>query len=67
MSNGTLGLLRNWRSASPRAEDWRKVLARCQLDQIKALARSLAAETVDLSQTPAQESASGRCALGSAT
>ncbi len=43
--------------SSPRAEDWRKVLARCQLDQIKILARSLAAETVDLSQNPAQESA----------
>ena len=41
--------------SSPRAEDWRKILARCQLDQIKALARSLAAETVDLSQNPAQE------------
>ncbi|HEX6769881.1 MAG TPA: UvrD-helicase domain-containing protein, partial [Candidatus Binatia bacterium] len=39
--------------ASPRADDWRKVLARCQLDQIKALARSLAAETVDLTQEPA--------------
>jgi len=36
--------------ASPRADEWRKVLARCQLDQIKALARSLAAETVDLKQ-----------------
>ena len=40
--------------ASPRAEDWRKVLARCQLDQIKALARSLSAETVELKQEPAQ-------------
>ncbi len=40
--------------ASPRAEDWRKVLARCQLDQIKALARSLSAETVELNQEPAQ-------------
>ena len=36
--------------ASPRADDWRKVLARCQLDQIKALARSLSAETVELKQ-----------------
>jgi len=41
--------------ASPRAEDWRTVLARCQLDQIKALARSLAAETVELEQEPAKE------------
>ena len=40
--------------ASPRAEDWRKVLPRCQLDQIKALARSLSAETVELNQEPAQ-------------
>ena len=40
--------------ASPRADDWRKVLARCQLDQIKALARSLSAETVELKQEPAQ-------------
>jgi ATP-dependent helicase/nuclease subunit A len=38
--------------ASPRADDWRKVLARCQLDQIKTLARSLAAETVELKQEP---------------
>ncbi len=37
---------------SANGEDWRKVLARCQLDQIKALARSLASETVDLE--PAQ-------------
>jgi ATP-dependent helicase/nuclease subunit A len=35
---------------SPHAEDWRKILARCQLDQIKALAKSLCAETVDLRQ-----------------
>ena len=41
--------------ASPRADDWRKVLARCQLDQIKALARSLSAETVDLTQEPVNE------------
>jgi len=40
---------------SPRAEDWRKVLARCQLDQIKALARSLTAETVDLNQGPTKD------------
>jgi ATP-dependent helicase/nuclease subunit A len=36
--------------ASPRADDWRKILARFKLDQIKALARSLSAETVDLRQ-----------------
>jgi ATP-dependent helicase/nuclease subunit A len=36
--------------ASPRAEDWRRVLAHCQLDHIKVLARSLAAETVELKQ-----------------
>ncbi len=41
--------------ASAHAEDWRKVLARCQLEQIKALARSLAAETVELELPPAQE------------
>ena len=41
--------------ASAHAEDWRKVLGRCQLEQIKALARSLAAETVALEQAPAQE------------
>ena len=41
--------------ASPHANEWRKVLARCQLDQIKTLARSLSAETVDLSQEPAHE------------
>jgi len=40
---------------SPCADDWRQVLARCQLDQIKALARSLAAETVALKQEPAKE------------
>ncbi len=40
-------------SLSPHADDWRKLLARYQLDQIKhikALAKSLAAETVDLRQ-----------------
>lgn len=41
--------------ASPRADDWRKVLVRCQLDQVKALARSLSAETVDLKQEPANQ------------
>lgn len=35
---------------SAHAEDWRKILARCQLDQIKALARSISAENVDLRQ-----------------
>ena len=39
--------------ASPHADEWRKVLARCQLDQIKTLARSLSAETVDVKQKPA--------------
>ena len=38
--------------ASPRADDWRKVLGRCQLGQVKALARSLATESVDLQQDP---------------
>ncbi|TMA96045.1 MAG: hypothetical protein E6J74_09900 [Deltaproteobacteria bacterium] len=33
---------------STHAEDWRKILARCQLDQIKALAKSITAENVDL-------------------
>src|SRR4029434_10043732 len=33
------------------AEDWRKILARCQLDHIKALAKSIAVENVDLKQS----------------
>ncbi len=33
---------------SPLAEEWRKILNRCQLDQIKALGKSLSAETVEL-------------------
>ena len=33
---------------SPRAEEWRKILNRCQLDHIKALGKSLSAETVEL-------------------
>ncbi|MGZ8452211.1 MAG: UvrD-helicase domain-containing protein [Candidatus Binatia bacterium] len=41
--------------ASPRADEWGQILARCQLDQIKALARSLAAETVELEREPAQD------------
>ena len=52
--------------ASPRAEDWRKVLARCQLDQIKALARSLCRGN---RRSQARASATGsprRCAIGSA-
>src|SRR4029453_18083981 len=36
---------------STHAEDWRKILARCQLDQIKALAKSIAVENVDLKQS----------------
>ena len=40
---------------SPRADDWRKVLARCQLDQIKVFARSLSAETVEIEQAPTKE------------
>ncbi|HEX9788916.1 MAG TPA: UvrD-helicase domain-containing protein, partial [Candidatus Binatia bacterium] len=35
---------------SPHAEDWRKILPRCRLDHIKALAKSIAAENVDLRQ-----------------
>ena len=35
---------------SAHAEEWRKILPRCQLDHIKTLARSLAAENVDLRQ-----------------
>ena len=35
---------------SAHAEEWRKILPRCQLDHIKALAQSLAAENVDLRQ-----------------
>jgi len=35
---------------SSHAEDWRTILARCQLDQIKALAKSISAENVDLRQ-----------------
>ena len=35
---------------SSHAEDWRKVLPRCQLDQIKALAKSISTENVDLRQ-----------------
>jgi ATP-dependent helicase/nuclease subunit A len=34
----------------PHADDWLKILARCKLDQIKALAKSLTAEAVDLRQ-----------------
>ncbi|HEX2932895.1 MAG TPA: UvrD-helicase domain-containing protein [Candidatus Binatia bacterium] len=33
------------------AENWRKILARCQLDHIKALAKSIAVENVDLKQS----------------
>jgi ATP-dependent helicase/nuclease subunit A len=33
---------------SPRAAEWRAILACCRLDQIKGLAAALAAETVDL-------------------
>jgi ATP-dependent helicase/nuclease subunit A len=40
----------------PHAEDWRKILVRCKLDQIKALAKSLSAEAVDL-RTDATEAA----------
>ena len=36
---------------SSHAEDWRKILPRCQLDQIKALAKSISTENVDLRQT----------------
>ena len=35
---------------SSHAEDWRKILPRCQLDQIKALAKSISTENVDLRQ-----------------
>ncbi len=35
---------------SPHAADWQKILPRCRLDQIKGLARSMAAENVDLRQ-----------------
>ena len=35
---------------SPHAEDWRKILPRCRLDQIKALAKSISTENVDLRQ-----------------
>ena len=35
---------------SPHAEDWQKILPRCRLDHIKALAKSIAAENVDLRQ-----------------
>ena len=34
---------------SPHAEDWQKILPRCRLDHIKALAKSIAAEHIDLS------------------
>jgi ATP-dependent helicase/nuclease subunit A len=43
------------------AEDWRRVLARWQLHQIKALAKSIAAETVDL-----KENATGAAAVAPA-
>jgi ATP-dependent helicase/nuclease subunit A len=33
---------------SPHSEDWQKVLPRCRLEEIKALARSMATENVDL-------------------
>jgi ATP-dependent helicase/nuclease subunit A len=35
---------------SSHAEDWRKILPRCRLDQIKALAKSISTENVDLRQ-----------------
>jgi ATP-dependent helicase/nuclease subunit A len=35
---------------SEHAADWKKILPRCTLDQIKALAKSMAAENVDLRQ-----------------
>ena len=35
---------------SPHAEDWQKILPRCRLDHIKTLAKSMAAENVDLRQ-----------------
>jgi ATP-dependent helicase/nuclease subunit A len=35
---------------SPHGSDWRKILVRLNLDQIKALAKSLTAETIDLRQ-----------------
>ena len=35
---------------SPHADDWRNILPRCRLDHIKALAKSIAAENVDLRQ-----------------
>lgn len=35
---------------SSHAEDWRKILPRCPLDQIKALAKSISTENVDLRQ-----------------
>jgi len=35
---------------SPHAADWRKILLRCRLDHIKTLAKSMAAESVDLRQ-----------------
>jgi ATP-dependent helicase/nuclease subunit A len=38
---------------SPRAPEWRKALPRMALDQIKALAKSLSAETVELRQQDA--------------
>ena len=47
-----LGLDQELALGSPHADEWRKVLARCQLDPIKALAISLAAETVNLDQDP---------------
>lgn len=35
---------------SPHADDWRTILPRCRLDHIKALAKSIAAENLDLRQ-----------------
>src|SRR4030095_8376258 len=37
--------------SSPRTEEWRKILARCQLEHIKVLAKSLSAEAVDLQRS----------------
>ena len=42
--------------SSPRAEEWRKILMRCQLAHIKVLAKSLSAETVDLQRSDAVNS-----------
>ena len=46
----SLWLVQELSLGSARAAEWQTILSRCRLDQVKALARSLATENVDLRQ-----------------